>query len=262
MFYFLGVYLYLLDIVDFYKQEERRKDTILILFSDHGARTGATGDFRNTLQGRLEEYMPFYSIILPSSFKNEHKDFYANIKANTEVLTSHFDVHMTLKHILSYPELPVKGTYGQSLFTKINPKTRTCNQTGIPERYCFCSKTEKISKTSTEALSVTQKAVDFINSKLASTDEVRLLCAELKLKTIIDIERSLNESESEEVFVMMFRVSPSDASFDMRIKRNLKTKEVTVDTEISRTNLYGDQPACIQLKHPKLAPFCYCKSLL
>ena len=91
------------------------------MFADHGPRYGARGNFRNTKQGRLEEYTPFYSIMLPSGFKKDHPEFYRNIKANTEVLTVHFDAHVTLKHILSYPDLPKKHKYGQSLFTKIDP---------------------------------------------------------------------------------------------------------------------------------------------
>ena len=248
------------DIIQFYKDESRKENSIVVLFSDHGARTGATGDFRNTKQGRLEEYTPFYSIILPPSFKSNYPELHANIKANTEVLTSHFDVHMTLKHLLSYPKLPDKMKYGQSLFTKINPRTRTCNQTGIPARYCFCSKAHKMPVDSPESKNIVQKGVDYINSKIKSEEEPKSKCSTLYLKDVISIEYMKATNSSTVTYNVIFRVSPSDATFDLRV---IKTSGIyRVDPEISRTNLYRNQPACIQMKYPKLAPFCYCKSLL
>ena len=230
------------------------------MFSDHGARAGATGDFRNTKQGRLEEYTPFYSIILPPSFKSNYPEFHANIKANTGVLTSHFDVHMTLKHLLSFPKLSDKMKYGQSLFTRINPQTRTCNQTGIPARYCFCSKAHKMDVDSPQSKLVAQKAVDYINSKLEFEEEPRSKCSTLTLKNIINIEYTMNDGDSSITYNIIFRVSPSDATFDLRVTKNGNARTYRVDPEISRTNLYGNQPACIQMKYPKLAPFCYCKN--
>ena len=234
----------------------------MILFSDHGARWGGHS-FRNTKQGRLEEFNPFYSIILPPGFKEKYKDMYENMKANTGVLTSHFDVHWTLKHILSYPEIEKNPNFGQSLFTKIDPKKRTCKQAGIPSKYCFCLKTEKVSPTTTQAKSLAQKALEFINMKILAEPVPKDLCAELTLKKVLNLEYATDSVKNEGVFFVMFQVSPSDATFDVRVKKDLANQtRIYVDPEISRTNLYRNQPACIQMKYPKLAPFCYCKSLL
>ena len=193
------------------------------MFSDHGARTGATGDFRNTKQGRVEEYMPFYSIILPPSFKSLYPALYANMKANTGVLTSHFDVHMTLKHLLSFPKLPDKMSYGQSLFTKIDPQTRTCNQTGIPARYCFCSKAYKMPLDFPDSKLVVQEAVNYFNARLKSEEEPRSLCATLRLKEILSMEYTTKSESSvnniDITYNVMFRVSPSDATFDVRVQK-------------------------------------------
>ena len=236
------------------------ENTIFILFGDHGARWGG-GSFRNTKQGRLEEYNPFYSIVLPPEFKYKYRELYENMRANTEELTSHFDVHWTLKHILSYPKIE-KPNLGQSLFTKIDPTKRTCQQTGIPSKYCFCLKTEKISANTDQAKTIAQKAIEYMNNKTAAHPEPKELCAKLTLKRIIDLEYATDTTKNEGVFYIMFQVLPSDATFDIRVKKDLTKNTLYVDPEISRTSLYGNQPACIQLKHPKLAPFCYCKSLL
>ena len=208
--------------------------------------------------------MPFYSIILPPSFKSLYPALYANMKANTGVLTSHFDVHMTLKHLLSFPKLPDKMSYGQSLFTNIDPQTQTCNQTGIPARYCFCSKVYKMPLDFPDSKLVVQEAVNYFNARLKSEEEPRSLCATLRLKEILSMEYTTKSESSvnniDITYNVMFRVSPSDATFDVRVQKT--GTKLRVDPEISRTNLYRNQPACIQLKYPKLAPFCYCNSLL
>ena len=101
-----------------------------------------------------------------------------------------------------------------------------------------------------------------MNSKLAAHPEPKDLCAELTLKHIIDLEYATDTTKNEGVFYVMFQASPSNGTFDVRVKKDLTNQVLHVDPEISRTSLYRDQPACIRLKHPKLAPFCYCKSLL
>ena len=251
----------ILDILNFFKSHKRDENTITFLFGDHGARAGAAGDFRNTNQGRLEEYMPFYSIVLPPGFKHDYPELYNNIKANTDVLTSHFDFHATLKHVLSYPDLPSKHKYGQSLFTKINPETRTCNQTGIPEKFCFCAKAKKRLPSDTKlAKQLATKAVRYINNLVSKRQETKRLCAQLSLVKVISIEYEQTEEETN--YNIIFQTSPNSATYDVNLKKNLKTKMVLVNPEISRTNLYRNQPFCIHTKYPKLAFFCYCKSFL
>ncbi|XP_066922217.1 uncharacterized protein [Clytia hemisphaerica] len=249
----------LIELYEFYKEKARVENTMLIFFGDHGARWGARGNFRNTKQGRLEEYNPFYSLILPPNFKKNYRELYDNIKANQNVLTSHFDVHWTLKHILSYPKIEEKRNYGQSLFTKIDPKTRTCDKTGIPGKYCFCLSTKKIDANTSQANTIAQTAVDFINKKIAEHEKPKELCANLTLSRIIDLEYAADEQKNEGIFYIMFEVAPSKATFDVRVRKDLSKQTTYVDPEISRTNLYRNQPACIQVAYPKLAPFCYCK---
>uniref|UniRef100_A0A7M5WIC9 Uncharacterized protein n=2 Tax=Clytia hemisphaerica TaxID=252671 RepID=A0A7M5WIC9_9CNID len=254
---------HLIDIYEFYREKARVDNTILILFGDHGARWGARGNFRNTKQGRLEEFNPFYSIILPPSFKRNYRELYDNIEANQHVLTSHFDVHWTLKHILSYPNVEEKRTAGQSLFTKIDPKARTCKQSGVPQKYCFCMKTTRIDSNSTQAFKIAETVVSFINNKIEEYDIIpKQLCAHLTLTKIISLEYATDEQKNEGIFYIMFEVAPSNATFDVRVRKDLNKRNETyhVDPEISRTNLYRNQPACIQMAYPKLAPYCYCKS--
>ena len=101
------------------------KDAMLIIMGDHGSRNS---EYRNTMQGKLEERLPWFSISLPSTFHRRFPDLVANLGNNQVIIASSFDVHATLRHILTYPSLP-KGEQTQSLFTKL-PRNRTCKDAG------------------------------------------------------------------------------------------------------------------------------------
>lgn len=106
------------------------KDTMLIIMGDHGSRNS---EYRDTMQGKLEERLPWFSISLPSEFHRKFHDLAANLRSNQAIITSSFDVHATLRHILTYPRLP-SGEQTQSLFEKL-PRRRICEDAG--ELSCF-----------------------------------------------------------------------------------------------------------------------------
>ena len=89
----------------------------LIIFDEHGIRYTEVG---KTLQGKLEERLPFMPSIVLRWFTEKYQDLYKNFIHNSKVLTTLFDVYATLRHILSYPNYPGDTITGQSLqFTKI-----------------------------------------------------------------------------------------------------------------------------------------------
>lgn len=71
--------------------------TILVMMSDHGNRFA---EVRNTLQGKLEERLPFFSFTFPKDFKTKYTDAYAQFKQNVDRLTTPFDVHQTLVDLI------------------------------------------------------------------------------------------------------------------------------------------------------------------
>lgn len=71
-------------------------NTIMVLFSDHGIRFGK---MRETISGRIEERLPFVYIHLPNSSLNEFR--HKNLIINAHRLTTPFDLHATLKHIIA-----------------------------------------------------------------------------------------------------------------------------------------------------------------
>lgn len=88
------------DITDWLKSLRSNgllERTILIVMSDHGNRFA---EVRNTLQGKLEERLPFFSFSFPDAFKNKYADAYAQFKRNVDRLTTPFDIHETLIELI------------------------------------------------------------------------------------------------------------------------------------------------------------------
>ena len=123
----------LLNFLKLMKDRNYLNNTLLILFGDHGLRYGFV---RSSILGRMEERLPFLSLTFPPWFQSSYPELYANLQRNSEVLTSHFDIHATLQHILTFPKEPQDLPHGKSLLTNIG--WRTCEQAGIPFHFCPC----------------------------------------------------------------------------------------------------------------------------
>ena len=67
-------------------------NTIMVFFSDHGIRFG---EIRKTMSGKYEERLPFMHIYVPKEWRNQ------NLTINQNRLTTPFDIHATLKHVLN-----------------------------------------------------------------------------------------------------------------------------------------------------------------
>lgn len=73
-------------------------ETLVVFFSDHGMRFG---NVRQLLTGWFEERLPFIFFSLPEWFKQAYPELVQNFKINRNRLTTPYDFHVTLKHILS-----------------------------------------------------------------------------------------------------------------------------------------------------------------
>lgn len=97
------------------------EDTMLVIMGDHGSRNW---EYRDTMQGKLEERLPWFSISLPVDFTRKFPELASNLRSNQPIITSPYDVHATLRHILTFPDRP-PAEQTQSLFEKLSRK-RTC----------------------------------------------------------------------------------------------------------------------------------------
>lgn len=103
--------------------------TAVIVMGDHGA---FWGPIRNTLVGRIEENLPFYSIWFPTWFYAKYPHILENLKMNEALLSSHFDTHETLVDILNENFNGIQkpsNARGMSQLYLI-PANRTCNEAG------------------------------------------------------------------------------------------------------------------------------------
>ena len=160
------------------KEKNYLNNTLLILFGDHGLRYGFV---RSSILGRMEERLPFLSMTFPPWFQATYPELSANLRRNAEILTSHFDIHATLRHLLTYPNEPQGLFHGKSLFTNIG--WRTCKQAGIPYHYCPCLDGDTVSADHKDVQMSGLAVVSKINGMLKESG-IDKKCATLKLEKV------------------------------------------------------------------------------
>lgn len=271
------------DFLQFFKSIWKSgylNDTMLVVMGDHGARTG---DFRFTIQGKLEERLPMLSITLPTSFRLMYPEFAKNLQLNAEVIMSPLDLHATFMHILKYPLDPSRSdlSRGSSLFSKI-PRRRTCEDAHIPRYFCPCVQWLPLHMSHAHVIIGVLRTIDHINTLLAQDPDGSRLCQRLLLDEILDAWQETPNTElrtftaiqnglglgfgspdfnnsttfSECHYLVKFRTKPGYGIFEASVKLN--QGRFVVGDRISRINLYGSQPDCIRNSHPHLREFCYC----
>ncbi|EDW80949.1 uncharacterized protein Dwil_GK11802 [Drosophila willistoni] len=187
------------------KERSLLDDTILIFMADHGNRFA---EVRATLQGKQEERLPFFSFAFPESFKKRFPQEYSNFVANEERLTTPFDIHATLKHIIqlqtaSREELPAESTFMSSTHdikteppVKISPlargraislldlvpSNRSCADAYIEPHWCACLNWLQVKLNDTRYNGIILKAAESIVKTInEATNGQRQLCAPLQL---------------------------------------------------------------------------------
>ena len=272
------------EFFDYLNKTNRRNDTIVILFGDHGERSSK---FRTTMHGKLEERLPLMSFSFPPWFKQKFSNEFHNFQRNALVLTSHFDIYSTFKHLLTFPENKYKDKRSKSLFTDITSLNRTCSDVGIMEHWCTCLDYETLSVKDSKVNASANAVVDFINRHNKAFHGAKDQCQTLKLEKIIraakvlannkvqKFSQTFRDKKCDECGVkevktnfkttnieLVFSVTPSNGEYEAIAIYHEETKKITVSKEISRLNKYGDQPHCIAKQFPHLRKYCYCKTQL
>ncbi|XP_066272353.1 uncharacterized protein [Branchiostoma lanceolatum] len=268
----------ILTLVRSWKDTGYLNNTILVLFADHGSRYG---NLRNTQQGRLEERLPFFGIAVPPWMKERHPEIIRNLKKNEERLTTAFDFHKMLQHVMDYPGDPsgFQG-HGISLFQEI-PLNRTCEDASIADHWCTCMTTLTVNNNMKLVREAAGFAVSYMNNLTAMH---RSLCAELFLKNITHAEvlrpnnKLLLFHDSDLIFrnalfgkilrlsFMDLRITletgPNGGAYEVSVRKWLPDKKTEITADISRINAYGDHPRCIQDQFPHLRKYCFCREFL
>lgn len=167
-------------------QENILNSTAIVFLSDHGMRWGS---IRETYQGRMEEHLPFLNLIFPKWFKEKYKSAMKNLQQNVHLLTTHFDLHETLKDLMNLSSLEesnlslrvpqTRDLRGISLFLPI-PVNRTCGSAGIQRTWCTCQQSKQISVSDNMVKKAAETVLVHLNQMLSKYKQ----CAKLQLERV------------------------------------------------------------------------------
>lgn len=267
-----------------------QRNTVILLYADHHLRFGAV---TRTTSFLYESRLPFAYVYLPGELPN-FSELRKVLRVNAHRLTSHFDFHPTMLHVLYGKPAPDAEPYGVSLLTEV-PENRTCPEAGIAEQYCLCNDFRPINTTSKREQKLLQTlsffVVQYINKLLlevnftTSTTETpeqisnNNSCALLQLKsTETPAFSSVNRVTGKQFRSIHFTTTPGEGTFEAMVE--VMTVEDLADndqmknphepsrrirpvgvTSVSRTNTYAGQSDCVK-DRLDLVSFCYCRSLL
>lgn len=267
------------DLAEFFrKMSSYLNDTILFVLSDHGHRSDS---IRETVVGRIEERMPFFSVTLPPWMRARYPQILQNLNRNSQLLTSPYDLYVTLQDILENQrewnrlerqrdlELFSGRGRGWSLFRPI-PTVRSCEEAGIPEEFCICQRESTVNVTDSR---VTKAAIVLLNHINQLLIDYRDKCVLLTLKEVMNAQTFLPNAKLVKAAIPIlntgidtrglyinYRVTilttPSDALFEGTLRNSVQDNSFTVIGDVNRINKYGNQSVCIQ--SALLRKYCYC----
>lgn len=271
----------LLRILQTMEKESHLENSFVFIFGDHGYRFG--GFRKQTLQGKLEERLPHFSITVPEWFTKRYSRLYNNLKFNSRLLTSPFDIYATLKHILSYPWYPKEVAPGHSLLKRLDPLQRVCQTASVRDHWCPCLTMEDISTREPIVKELALFAVSSINHQINETKDK--LCRPLVLKRINKASREMpgrkvqtfkssyknqecdscgarhalkakNTLIKDTLYQIEFITSPNSALYEASVK--VVDGHASIDGEISRLDSIKSQANCIKDTYVHLIKFCQC----
>jgi len=260
------------ELLNELKVKKLLNNTLLILTSDHGI---ISSDYSRTPEGLIEARMPFLYVIVPDWFRRKFRVAMANLERNSKGLTTHHDIHETLKGILnlssiednviahakdSSPRNSGRGR-GRSLFSKI-PLNRTCEDAGVPEEYCICYAWEQLQvQKDLRIVKAVSYALTIMDYKLYRHNK----CSRLDLWKILSGRVKKNTDGKAGMIEVTFQTIPGHGIFSAAFKINPNApqgEEMKLVGEIERQNLYKEQSACLgeEAKYTGwIRSACYCQ---
>ncbi|XP_069104217.1 uncharacterized protein [Argopecten irradians] len=264
-----------MELVKWLHLEGHLNRTVLLFFSDHGSRVD---EIRNTYVGRIEDRMPFVSIVIPDVLKKKYPSIAENLRTNQRRLTTTFDTYAAIRDVLHNKytnltsEIKEQTPQAVSIFKRI-PEIRSCADAMIPEHYCACYSSEAVNKSEPILKVVAEFVLQSINGFLKP---VRHKCAKLSIDSIMEarivknnLERKADkeikftlrnwisspEEQDDTKYLIYLRTTPGNATFEASV---LRTSDGTLEImdDISRTNRYGTQSKCVADRF--LKGYCFC----
>ncbi|XP_022230848.2 uncharacterized protein LOC111079840 [Drosophila obscura] len=263
-----GVFM---DYLKIFERHQVFEKSIVILLSDHGERFG---DLVKLSDGFLEERLPMLHIYLPPWFRKTYPNFAQSLYLNRNRLSSPYDLHNTLRHILQLnatkPEQlpPLKNcNSSQSLFHPL-PRDRSCVEACIGDHWCTCHSFITI-KLNGDAYNMVKLTLFYINRWLV-LQNFNKKCDRLLLDDLDYAERKLLSDENGQeslygaisTYRLRFHTNPAVGRFEATVRYNKDLQRLDdFDIEdVSRLNRYHNDSLCIDDKIAK--KFCFCTGII
>ncbi|XP_002034908.2 uncharacterized protein LOC6610321 [Drosophila sechellia] len=257
-------YLTLYDELGFFNR------SIVMVLSDHGYRYGVTRQASKS--GYLEERLPLMFIYVPPWFRKRYPQYVGNLRINQNRLSSGFDLHMTLHHLLQLnatsmtdfsPKLQASQCkMCQSLFFEL-PDNRNCSHAGIREKWCSCEPTETVTNPSL-LKKVAQEVVHQMNQHLRDRN-LTTLCQNFALMKVLYLDSKISlsddslEDEQLHTYIITFDTNPTSAHFEATVQWNTERETLTMNVdELSRLESYEKYSRCTS--DPIIKKYCICKA--
>lgn len=244
-------------------------NTVIILTSSHGL---SYGPFRRTYQGMMEERQPLLSIVVPKWFKHAYSAAFENLKWNSHMLTTPFDLHATLLDIrnpfrLTNEEVSKKSTdlldldnipREISLFSRIPPE-RTCENAAIAPHWCTCHLNVQVPTNSEKVTKAARYTVRLINDIIKPFSQCRpLFLNSISVANVgVTNKKTLRENSIDDYLTditIRIQTKPGFAEFESSVR--FTGSDLKLIGRITRVNMFTDNSFCISDNLRK--PFCYC----
>ncbi|XP_017076017.2 LOW QUALITY PROTEIN: uncharacterized protein LOC108111158 [Drosophila eugracilis] len=235
--------------------------SIVILVSDQGQKES---DFVKLPNAFLEERLPMLHIYLPEWFLIAYPKYAENLHLNRNRLTSPFDLHNTLNHLLSLntsntnelSPLQYCSTC-QSLFHLV-PQNRSCDEAGIGMNWCACN--EFVPLPNDDRSYFLGKLLVFHINKWMLKRRFNRFCQRLQLLELDYMEEAISNDDGQEgTYSLRIRTFPIQGVFEatIRYREDLNDFIDLRMSDISSMINYHKHSMCINDKMAKKFCFCY-----
>lgn len=249
----------LLEYMHALNQTGTFENSIIVFFSDHGMRFG---ELRKLDSGFLEERMPVLYIWLPHWFREEHPQFVLSLEVNKNRLTSPYDIHATLKHILELEKpldklpRPDGCPSCHSVFYEV-AETRNCQDAGIDETWCTCLDFEEMQPSDSTIRTITEQLLEATNNFLAANNLTEL-CHTQELAKVEWARRKFElQLNTTETYQIRYEAMPGNILYEALVKWDIVDKQISVLVpEISRLTTYYLVADCVS--NAVFKKFCIC----
>jgi hypothetical protein len=219
-------------------------NTAIFLYSDHGARFA---NKRSSKDRYLEERLPFFAIYLPEEYKINNPNKFNNLKINTNLLTSPFDIYATVRDLTCLQTINKNKNNLErsiSLLEEISPK-RNCENIGISEHFCTCLQDWHAVDLKNQLIKdAAFFSVAKMNEILAPASN---LCHNLVLSEILSAEKLLKNKQTQ--IKIQFITYPNWGVYETLVFNSqidnfeFKSSNFSIRSrnDISRINSYGEK---------------------